>query len=111
MTDIDKELVDILQFVTTEHEKGEFGSPCSTHIRFNKNEADRQIREFIKQSNLALLSRIKEEMLNTRTINHAACSINGESHHPECAREAKLRAALLTTIDNIAKEIRGERHE
>lgn len=60
MSDIDKELVDILQFVTTEHEKGEFGSPCSTHIRFNKNEADRQIREFIKQSNLSLLARIKE---------------------------------------------------
>lgn len=66
------EELDILQFVTSDHTKGESGKPCDTHIRLNYDKAMAEInRLYVLKSQITTQNNaIYEAVMKKRPIDH-----------------------------------------
>lgn len=94
------------------------GMPNSSTGLYDVKSTIDRLETHIKQSNLALLSRIEKEVIGkdeyVMSIDALMDPASGtgvivQAHRSQAANE--LRAKQRTKLDNIAKEIRGEGHE
>lgn len=103
-TEAELDELDILQFVTSEHIKGEDGKPCSTHIRLNHDHA--------KQALLAWRDRCVAEARVEIKINRLDAYQRGLSlgieyftkYHPELILDSIALKKGLARLEQVKGE-------